>query len=114
MIVASENIASLLRESRRFGRSGSDRLRLRRLGTLLRDLAQMPRRIEASATTFRSAQARRIVFAIVQVIVVSQFFSGGNIPQRDDPHLAANLVGLAVRLAGMIDEGRDPVAVNNL
>jgi len=62
-----------------------------------------------SSRTNRARRPRRQT-----AVVVGQFFSGFDVAQRDDPHLAANLVGLAVRLARVIDERRYAEAVDDL
>ena len=69
--------------------------------------------IETAAATLRSAAARSVILSIIEVVVVGQLFARRDVAQRDDPHLAANLIGLAVRLAGMIDEGSDSVAIDD-
>ena len=73
----------------------------------------MRRGIQTSPAAPRTAETGRVILAIVEVVVVGQFFSGLNIAQRDDPHLAPDLIGLAVRFAGMIDEGSHAVAVDD-
>src|SRR5712692_1136251 len=105
IIVASRNTASVYELRGRRGR--------RSLGALFGELAQVRRRIKTSPAARRSAETGRVRLSIVEVVIVGQFFSGLNIAQRDDPHLAPDLIGLAIRFAGMIDEGGHPVAVNN-
>src|ERR1039458_1974828 len=84
-----------------------------RLLPLLLLLPQMRRRIQASAAALRPAETRSLILAIVQVIVISQFFPGLDVAQRDDPHLAADLICFAVRPARMIHERRYPAAIDD-
>lgn len=73
------------------------------------------RRIHTSAALFRTAGAGRVAITFIQKIVVGQLFSGGNVARADDPHAAVNvLFGFAIRIAGMVDKGRESVAVDDI
>src|SRR5271169_1467163 len=85
----------------------------RGLGALFREFPQVRRRIQTSPAALRPAETGRVIVAIVEVVVIGQFFSRRDIAQRDDPHLPPYLIGLTVRSARMIDEGGHAVAVNN-
>src|SRR5262249_54859675 len=61
------------------------------------------------------AAPARIIFSrlgIVNVVVVGELFAGRNIPQRNNPNALIDLVGLAVGLAGVVDEGGHAEAVD--
>src|SRR6266853_1914069 len=91
----------------------SHRSRSRSLRALPGQFAQMRRRVQTSPATLRAAQTRSIVLAIKKVVVVSQFLARPNIAQRNDPHLALDLIGFAVRRTGMIHECRNAIPIND-
>src|SRR5580692_224513 len=97
-----------MRGSRSCGHRGR-----RNFGPLLGKLAQVRRRIQTPPAALRPTQTGSILVAVIEVVVVGQFFSSRNIALRDDPHLAPNLISLAVWLTGMIDERGHPVAIND-
>ena len=114
-IVAPEKCGALLRRAADPTVSTLSDLRCNRsLGTLLGQLPEMPCRVQAAAAALGAAAARRIIFAIVQVVVVGQLFSWSNVAQGDHPHLPSDLIGLAVRLARVVDERGHTVAINDL
>src|ERR1035438_745398 len=87
--------------------------RSRSLLPLLLQFPQMRRRIQTPAAALHSTEARSLILAIVQVVIVGQFLPGLDVAQGDDPHLAADLVGFAVRLARMIHKRRHSTALND-
>src|SRR5712671_7662405 len=102
-IVASEAIVSYKTLSHR-GRSFS---------ALPRQFAKVRRRVQTPAAILRSTQTRSVILAVKQVVVVSQFLALHNIAQRNDPHLALDLIGFTVRAAGMIHERRNAIPIND-
>ena len=62
------------------------------------------------ATTARRILAR---FGIVDVVVVGEFLAGGDVAKSNDPDVIVNLVGFAVRLAGVIHERRHAKAIDH-
>src|SRR6266853_4711609 len=106
-IVASEATVSYETLSETLSHRG------RSLRALPGQFAQMRRRVQTSPATLRAAQTRSIVLAIKKVVVVSQFLARPNIAQRNDPHLALDLIGFAVRRTGMIHECRNAIPIND-
>lgn len=62
-----------------------------------------------------AAMALRRIFEIpvIQVVVVGEFFAAADIAHRAYEDSAVNLVGLAVRVARMIDKCGDAVAIDH-
>jgi len=54
-----------------------------------------------------------VVIAVVEVVVVGQFFSGGDVAYSFDPDATPNFAGLAVRVAGVVNEHRHAVPVDD-
>src|SRR5581483_5858588 len=73
-------------------------------------------RIHTTAALGSATVADRFVFqvAVVQVVVVTQFFARGNVPLGDDPDPSFDLVGLTIRIAAMIDERGQAIAVDDV
>ena len=59
------------------------------------------------------AQCRIARIAVIEAVVIGQFLSRRNLPDGANNHSASDLVGFAVRVAGMIDEGSNTVAVDD-
>jgi hypothetical protein len=84
----------------------------------LRELPSFPDllfRVHTSAAIFgpAKAQGKVIWVAIVKVVVVREFFSRKNLSNCTNDHSAVDLVGLAVRITGMIDEGGYAITINH-
>ncbi len=68
-----------------------------------------------AAALLRSTGARALVIvAIVKAIVVAKLFSRSNVPDRRDPNAPVNLLSLAVRVAGVVDEHGGSVSIDDL
>src|SRR5271165_1425350 len=102
-----------------FGRSIARRLLRPQPGLLLRSfrlgalLLQLLGRIHASAAALAAAIARRIVVAVVQPVIVSEFLAGGDIAQRNDVHPVVFLIRLTVGIARMVHEHCHSVSVDD-
>ena len=56
---------------------------------------------------------RRIVeVSVIKVVIVGEFLACGNVANSADKNPPINFIGLAVWIAGVIDEGGDAVSVN--
>ena len=55
-----------------------------------------------------------VLIAVVQVVVIGQLFACGDVANRRNPYPAANLFGFAIGIAGVVDEHRGAVAVDDL
>ena len=90
----------------------SGRARLLRSGP--GHFAKVRSRVDAAPAAWGAAQAGRILFAVEEVVVVGEFFTGLDIAPRDDPDPSPDDVGLAIWLAGMIDKRGHTVAVHDV
>src|ERR1700677_5175663 len=73
------------------------------------------RRIHCLAAVGGSAVAAGfVVVAVVQVVIVGQLFTRGDVAQRHYPHPAVQFIRLAIWVAGMIDVHRHPMAATHL
>lgn len=76
--------------------------------------ANLPRRVHCLSAIRRSAIAPRfILVAVVEIVIVRQFFARRDIPQGNDPYAAVPLVRLAVWIARVIDKHRRTVTVDH-
>src|SRR6185437_14352867 len=54
-----------------------------------------------------------IVVAVVEVVVVGEFFAGGDVANGFNPDATSNFVGFAIRVAGVVEEHGHSVAVDD-
>jgi len=57
--------------------------------------------------------AGRGIVIVVEVVVPQQFFSGGDVADGKNPHSGLDLVDLAVGIAGMVQVGPKPFAIDD-
>src|SRR6185312_7204004 len=55
-----------------------------------------------------------IIVAIIEVVVVAEFFACLDVLRRDDPDVPVDLIRLAIRVTGMVDECGDASAVDDV
>ena len=76
--------------------------------------ARLLRAIHGSAAFLCAAVADRlIVAAVVEAVVVGDFFSGGDVPDGRDPYTAFDFPSFAIGVATVVDEHRGAVAVDD-
>jgi hypothetical protein len=74
---------------------------------------QLRRRVHAATALFAAAVARRLIVTVIEPVVVDEFLACFDVTNGGDVHATADLVGLAVRLAGVVHEHRHAVSVND-
>src|SRR5579875_1277944 len=70
-------------------------------------------RVHAAPAIAATAVAGRLVLAVVEAVVVGQFFAGGNVANAFDVDAPVLLVGFAVGIAGVIDEHGHAMTVDH-
>src|SRR5580692_9051092 len=75
-------------------------------------LLELLRRVHASPAALAAAVTGSIVLAVVEPVIVGEFFAGSDVANAGDEDAVSVLIGLAIGIAGVIDEHRHAVAVD--
>ena len=52
--------------------------------------------------------------AVIEIVIVSEFLSGGDVSNGSNDHASLNFICLAVGLTRMVDEGGNTIAIHHM